>query len=460
MKKIAIIGGGFTGSMTAVHLMRKAEAPVEVTIFHQGVLNKGVAYDPYSARHLLNVTTGRMSAFRDEPDSFLDWVMGLPEFRGRDRTLISKAFMPRALYGEYLVSVWKQSIASIADTHVRVKVVNDAVIGIGMSVDGIDVLTHDKRRVKVDKCALATGNQLPRNPFTSDPSFHTDPRYHRDPWDIRSVIGIQGELPVLIIGNGLTMVDTVIGLLEHGFKGAIHSISPNGFNILPHRHTGHSYTGLTDELPNNVDLRQLVSLVNKHVKYVRDFGLSAEPVIDSLRPHTQRIWRGLTAGEKELFMRRLRHLWGVARHRIPLHTYDLIQKLRMEGRLMINSGRIMDLLPTSAHILVKYRDRIEGEEKELTVSRVINCTGPETDINRMNDPMLKDLLQCGAIVQDSLKLGLCTNGNFHLVDRNGDPHKDLFTLGSNLKGELWESTAVNELREQAEQLANELLKDL
>ena len=93
----------------------------------------------------------------------------------------------------------------------------------------------------------------------------------------------------LIIGNGLTMVDTVLGLFEHGFKGVTHSISPNGFNILPHRHTGFKYSLLTDELPLKFTLKDLVSLVNKHVKAVREYGITAEPVIDSLRPYTQQI---------------------------------------------------------------------------------------------------------------------------------------------------------------------------
>ena len=38
-------------------------------------------------------------------------------------------------------------------------------------------------------------------------------------------------------------------------------------------------------------------------------------------------------------------------------------------------------------------------------------------------------------------------------------HSNLFTLGSNLKGELWESTAVNELRQQANAIADIILAE-
>jgi uncharacterized NAD(P)/FAD-binding protein YdhS len=57
-----------------------------------------------------------------------------------------------------------------------------------------------------------------------------------------------------------------------------------------------------------------------------------------------------------------------------------------------------------------------------------------------------------------LKLGIAAETTTYKVkDQEGNTKHNLFTLGSNLKGELWESTAVNELRLQAEKLAEQLL---
>lgn len=74
---------------------------------------------------------------------------------------------------------------------------------------------------------------------------------------------------VLIIGNGLTMVDTVIGLTDNGFHGKIYSISPNGLAMLQHRHGGVAYKGLIDELNEPYDLDKLFSLFKKHVRLLR-----------------------------------------------------------------------------------------------------------------------------------------------------------------------------------------------
>jgi len=61
------------------------------------------------------------------------------------------------------------------------------------------------------------------------------------------------------------------------------------------------------------------------------------------------------------------------------------------------------------------------------------------------------------LTQDNLKLGIKANTEtFQIINSDGKPHTNLYTIGSNLKGELWESTAVNELRGQAEKLAEKL----
>ncbi|HMC98090.1 MAG TPA: FAD/NAD(P)-binding protein, partial [Flavobacteriales bacterium] len=68
VKHIGIIGGGFTGTMTAVQLIERSNGPLEIVILNdRGTFNKGMAYDPYSKDHLLNVTAAKMSAYPDRP---------------------------------------------------------------------------------------------------------------------------------------------------------------------------------------------------------------------------------------------------------------------------------------------------------------------------------------------------------------------------------------------------------
>lgn len=138
--------------------------------------------------------------------------------------------------------------------------------------------------------------------------------------------------------------------------------------------------------------------------------------------------------EKSLFISRLRHLWGTARHRIPLHTHDKIHQLRIDGKLYIKSGKIIDITNSGT---VQYFDKTEKEIKTLTVSRVINCTGPETDLMKLDKSFLKNCISKGILAQDELKLGIKTDSeSFQVLNLNGKPYTNLYSIGSNLKGEV------------------------
>src|SRR4028118_1251642 len=72
---IAIIGGGFSGSMVATHLLQTATYPLNIKLIERNsLLGRGVAYDTYSPYHLLNVPAGQISAFPDHPNHFLHWI--------------------------------------------------------------------------------------------------------------------------------------------------------------------------------------------------------------------------------------------------------------------------------------------------------------------------------------------------------------------------------------------------
>lgn len=448
--------------MTVVHLIQKATQPIEIIIINEReTFNKGIAFSPSSKKYLLNVVASKMSAFPSNEEHFLDWVTRKKEYLKKDRELLANSFLPRHLYGEYISDIWLHTSESLKDSKVKVNIIDGYVLDLELEAQKPSLSLNDGNKLNVDLCVIATGNQTPRNPKIINDSFWTSKNYFQNPWMADSITNPDNKYPILIIGNGLTMVDTVLGLLENKFTNHIYSISPNGFNILPHRHNGLKYPNLIEELPDKPSLHELVVLFNKHVKLVRGYGMSAEPVIDSIRPQTQKIWQHLSDNEKRTFMARLRHLWGMARHRIPTNVHDLLQQLRIEGRLKILSGRLINIEEQAGTIVVDFYDKRQNSNRQIQVSRVINCTGPDTDLMNMEQNFLQHCFQKGIVSQDKLKLGIRTDTEtYQVVDAKGDKHTNIFTIGSNLRGELWESTAVNELRTQAELLANYLLKQI
>ncbi len=63
----------------------------------------------------------------------------------------------------------------------------------------------------------------------------------------------------------------------------------------------------------------------------------------------------------------------------------------------------------------------------------------------------------GLIDHDPLALGIAALPTGEVLRYRGGPVGWLFTLGAPLKGILWETTAVREIRVEAEQLATRLL---
>ena len=101
--RIAIIGGGFSGLMTAVNLARLSQSPLHVTLINQHYpRGRGVAYGARRTEHLLNVAARNMSAFPDMPGHFLEWLRTRSEYDSVPDIELRERFIPRMIYGDYL----------------------------------------------------------------------------------------------------------------------------------------------------------------------------------------------------------------------------------------------------------------------------------------------------------------------------------------------------------------------
>jgi uncharacterized NAD(P)/FAD-binding protein YdhS len=460
-KRIGIIGGGFSGTMLVRHLVDQKKELLSVVIYNSNAdFARGTAYNPKSSKLLLNVVAGKMSAFPDKPNHFVEWCLknGIGTENAQD--LLAGSFLPRSTYGKYLNDVWKETQEIAKKNGHQLNLISNKVSKIDKDDSNYRIHSETGKDI-VDYLILATGNELPGNPQIKNVDFFKSNLYQQNPWRI-DFSRINREEPILILGNGLTMVDTVMELRENGFQQKIVSVSPNGFNILPHRNFNFQYNGPIKDLKEDKSLLELLSLFKSELKKLNEFGISAEPLIDALRPNTQKIWQALTVDEKRIFMSRLRHHWGVARHRIPFLSYDYIQKERIANRLEILAGKVLELKLNEKGVQANIYDKKQKTELICQFTHVINCTGPETKIEKSGNELLLQLKQGGFIVQDDLQLGIEVNDSYQIINAQNQVDEKMFAMGGLLKGKLWESTAINELRVQAKMVAfflnNSILK--
>ena len=455
---VAIIGGGFCGIMTLVHLINKSKAPIKIILFNAGYpLAKGIAFDTYTEQHVLNVACSRMSAFPDEPDHFLNWCKSKPNLK-LDSDNLGEQYLPRNLYGEYLNDIFTTSLKN-CPSHVEVEIINEEAVNIIKEENSYSIFSAIGKKVVATKIVLATGNHAPTPPSIKETAFLESSFYFGNPWNEAATASINSDRPILIIGTGLTMVDVVIGLENNNFQGKIYALSPKGFQILSHKKYP-TQRDILDELSPPYELKSLFKLFYKYVRSARRKGVSGEAVVDAVRSKTQDIWQNLSLADKKSFMSHLRHLWGVARHRLPEELHKKIQQMISDKKLEILAGRILDMRVDNGMAKIKLKQRASHNQLELEVQRVINCTGPQTDITKYQSKLFQNLITQGLIRADEMNLGIDATEEVKIIESDGTSSESLFTLGSLLKGKLWESTAVPELRVQAERLATIILEKL
>ena len=102
MGSVVIVGGGFSGVVTAVNLVRLTDAPLAVTVVNTGYqLGRGIAYSTRRPEHLLNVVARNMSALADQPYHFVDWLATRSDLAELSLSQAREQFIPRRIYGDY-----------------------------------------------------------------------------------------------------------------------------------------------------------------------------------------------------------------------------------------------------------------------------------------------------------------------------------------------------------------------
>ncbi len=183
-------------------------------------------------------------------------------------------------------------------------------------------------------------------------------------------------------------------------------------------------------------------------------GIDWREVVTSIRHDTPALWRRLDDDERRRFLRHLRPYWETHRHRSSPETAFAVEAMVAEGRLRLLTGRVTGYEEAPTGVTATYESRSGGGR--LEVGKVINCTGPNTNLAEVRDPLVQSLRERGTIRPDALGLGLDTDDDGRLIDADGRPSGRLSLAGPLRKGLLWEHTAVPELRVEAERLARRL----
>jgi len=430
---VAVIGAGAAGTIQALHLLREGARRVTL-IERERVPGRGTAYGTRRPEHVLNVTARRMSVWPDDPDQFARWIGargGAPDDYAR-----------REAFGDYLS-------AQLAAAGGRVAIVAGEAVDVARGGGRETVALRDGAAVEADAAVLALGNLRPAVPAGIVPA-RLGAAFAGDPWYGSFAEGLEEGDTVLLIGTGLTAVDAALTLAASGFGGRILALSRRG--LLPRANLRREPAV---EPPGGLPTSPAALL-----RAVRRRGerIGWREAVHEVRAAAQLLWAATPLAERRRFLRHLRPWWDVHRHRIAPAVAERIAALQREGRFEAAAGRILAAAPDGEGARVRWRPRGGDVVRELRVRRIVNCAGPELDIERARDPLLDALLAAGRIRPDPCRLGIATDAAGRALGRDGAPCSSLFAIGPMTRGAVWESVAVADIAAQAQQVARRIAK--
>ncbi len=415
---VAIIGGGAAGVLAARAISRNS-AWRTVVISPENQLGRGVAYGPAEEWHLLNSRAAAMSVDAADPHHLSRWC----HERGIEAGPAS--FLPRPVYGDYLADA-----AGPRSAHHRA-----TAIAVRRAGAGYVISDDTDSEIRAEHLILALGNPPPSVPAVVTAEARNDVAFVADPWAPGALDAVPADQPVLLLGTGLTAIDVALTLTRDPRHAPIEALSRRG--LLPRAHPAVPAPAVHLDLPESATLAPLIRRLRQAVAD----GAHWTAVIDFVRTRADRLWAGLDAGAQQRFLRHAQRYWEVHRHRMAPPVAARVTELRETGALLTRSGRITAIEPDPRGGLLVH---VDGEAPKR-YGAVITCTGPGP-LPGSAGPLLADLIADGLVRTGPHGLGIDT-------DPDGRAAPGLWLIGPLRKGHVWESTAIPEIRAQADRLA-------
>lgn len=443
MQDVAIIGCGFSGAMVLAGIVKNTSKPLSIAIIDPNPEPAlGIAYATRKPFHLLNVRASKMGAFADDERGFIDWLATdaaniFCRKNGLSVQWKDEDFAPRMLYGAYLQHIWMHTLAMAAEKKIRVVFYKEEAERIIPQESHFTLLTPYEK-IEAQHVVLATGNRFAKEDGQT--------RYVYDVWNFDFTGFAKSEAgnnrPAIIVGMGLTAIDTVFSLRDGGFEKPVIMLSRRA--LLPAIHE--AYAPYRGEIPKESSLLTLMRWVRATAEQEMKNGGSWQAVVDSLRPHMLRLWAHLGTKDKKLFFRKLFTFWNIHRHRMASEIGNPLLQAVQEGDIILKQGRLLSAREQTNFITAQL------SLETIDAAAIFHCVGP--DYRGITEtPLLATLFEQNLLQKSASGFGLIT-------DKMGiayqDVHKSIFALGNYCLGERLETTAVPELRVQAAEVGASL----
>lgn len=392
-RRLGIIGGGASATLLLLHLAREPFAgDYEIDVFDRD--GKFARGVAYGTEY----ATHRLNVRAGQISAFADQPDDFAEWAAKRFQFDEDAFVPRTVYAQYLTERLEAAVEKLT-----VRFIRGDVVTCQKTNNEVFAVKAGDFHSTYQEIVLASGNVRLLEPVKDEGLKN----YVAEPWamqDFKQIPGSNGT--VVILGSGLSAVDAIVSLFTHGYEGKIVIVSRNGW--LPRLHT------VPAKYPPFLkDANQPPSAILKAIRYeivtAAAQNVPWQAVIDSLRHVTNDIWQGWDEWNRSVFLRHACTLWNVHRHRMPLEAASVIDQMNEGGRIRMVRDSI---------VRVDAPCKVVCKNREIEADMIINALGYRYDEGRNLDSTYK--------------------------------------IGPARFGELFETTAIPEIRQQAAEIVKAL----
>ncbi len=452
-RSVVIVGGGFSGALFGLKLHRACPDWRIAIVEPNKKIGRGIAYGACGPQHLLNVPVSRMEIGLNP--GFAQWLAprksGIAEALVESGLDLPSAYVPRRLFGDYM----EERIAEALSTKARTGLVAVRGEAVRLLKDARGVLLTDGREIEADIVVLALGNLPPRPPGGPDRWLYDTGYFVPDPWAADAFDDLDADEPLLLVGAGLTMVDIALRLSAKGHRGKMLAVSRRGLKPRQHQAGGTWAPFLHDKIPATPPA--LTKVIRAEIAKADAQGVPWQRVFDAARPAIASVWNSWDEKSRNQFLRHLRVRWDIHRHRMAPRIGEAFDGLLTSGELEVVAGRLAGYGEDDGHVETTIALR-GGGTRTFRAGRIINCTGPGGDFDKIAIPLIADMRERRLATPDPLAVGLETN-DCAVLDAAGKPSDWLFALGPLTRPTWWEITAVPEINVQIDRLVAQLSSD-
>ncbi|WP_018896884.1 FAD/NAD(P)-binding protein [Rhizobium sp. 2MFCol3.1] len=381
--KIAIVGRGFTGFMTAIALLKTLDRPFHLVMYDpQRTVDVGKGLAPTSAT-LLNSRVRDLSIVPDARDDFRHWLeagMRFADTADRAPATLEQLFVPGELFSDYVHQRFSEALRDRTD--VVVQICPEAVTSLDHDErTGFTVTFGYRQSAQFDAVFLATGYGQRESASESEAA------------------AAAGD--AVVIGGGVRAVDRALRLLADGQAKHVTLISASGFLPQPHTRAPVGVVVSEEPLPNT--LRGAFRYLRRAAQAANAQGGDWQGIMNGFRLRAHELWQGLSPEERARFKRHVRAIYDSHRNRLPPEHYERLHLGIARGEITLRKGKV-ERIATNG-VLIQGRAGLEV----LCADRTVDCRSRPTD---MDSPLFRSVLRAGLARRDEADLGI-------LVDRCG-----------------------------------------